>query len=307
MLAPPRREMSGSGQVLRFAVSIDGATPLPPVEVDRDPIVIGGTADADLRLPVAAVAPTQVRLARGPAGWRAHVVAALQIGGVARAAGDVVELTLPATIAIGTIRIEVTAAAAAEPAAAGPVRTASLAREVVRAIVASANGAPELVVEAGPGAGARRALAAPPSRVVIGRGEDADWIIVDPDLSRAHVAIERTWDATTLRDLDSKNGTRVGGTVIGAEGAALEDDVVIEAGGTRLRYRDPAARFLAELARPATAAATGTATATATATATGTGTATAAATGAAAGSAPLFWIAVGVATIAAAGLIWILA
>jgi hypothetical protein len=74
------------------------------------------------------------------------------VGDRALARGDIVDLVLPARLAIGAIVVEVSAATGER---SQPVRTASLAREVVRALVGAASGAPELVVEAGPGLGAR--------------------------------------------------------------------------------------------------------------------------------------------------------
>jgi hypothetical protein len=234
--------------VLRFEVQIDSATPLPPIDLDADVIEIGSAADAALRLPAGGVRPHHVRIERG-ASPRLVALDPCALGDRALARGDVVDLILPARLVLAGVTIAITAASGT---ASAPVRTASLAREVIRAMVSSASGAPSLYVEAGPATGARCVLPPPPSRLVIGRGEDADWIVLDPDLSRAHLAIERTWDAITVHDLGSKNGSTLDSTAIPPSGLPLPHDGLLAAGSTRIRFTDPAARYLAELSKPPT-------------------------------------------------------
>jgi pSer/pThr/pTyr-binding forkhead associated (FHA) protein len=284
---------AGGVTVLRFTVSA-GAAPLPPIDLSADVIEIGSAPDCRVRLPGTQVGAHHARIERAAGGWRLVALDPLVLDARSLARGEVVDLAPPARVSIGAVVVEI-AVAAGE--ASAPARTASLAREVIRAMVASAGGAPELVVEAGPAAGARCALDPPPSRLVIGRGEDADWIVLDPDLSRAHVAVERSWDGITVVDLDSKNGTRVGGAPVGA-GAELVHDGVIEAGGTRIRFTDPAARYLAELSRPPTLATPGPASAPAPAPAPDSVPAPA--------SAAPFWIAIAICGLALAGLVWVL-
>jgi len=293
--------------VLRFEVSIDGAAPLPPVDLDVEVIEIGSAPDVAIRLPAAGVASHHVRIERTGA-TRLIALEPVSVDDVAVARGAIIDLAVPARIRIGPVAIAITAAGGA---ASQPIRTASLAREVIRAMVASAGGAPELVVEAGPGAGARCALDPPPSRLVVGRGEDADWIVVDPDLSRGHLAVERSWDAVTVIDLGSKNGTRVGGVLVPATGAPLAHDAVIEAGGTRIRFTDPAAKYLAELVsasgptppRAVVAPAPGSSSPPVAVAA-----ATALATRASgpAGDPVRFWVAIAIAALALGGLVWVL-
>jgi hypothetical protein len=273
--------------LLRFTVSA-GAAPLPPIDLAADVIEIGTAADVAIRLPGTQVGAHHARIERA-AGLRLIALEPLTLDDQPIARGAVVDLALPARLVVGAVIVEV-AAAAGE--ASAPIRTASLAREVIRAMVSSAGGAPELVVEAGPAAGARCTLDPPPSRLIIGRGEDADWIVLDPDLSRAHVAIDRSWDRITVVDLDSKNGTRVNAAPVGT-GAELGHDGVIEAGGTRIRFSDPAARYLAELSRPPTIAAPP-------------APAPAPAPVPASASATVFWIAIAICALALAGLVWVL-
>jgi predicted component of type VI protein secretion system len=79
---------------------------------------------------------------------------------------------------------------------------------------------------------------------VIGRGDEASWVILDEDLSRTHAEIRRGWDGVTVVDLGSKNGTRVDGKRVGSDPAVLRDGAAITLGGLVMRFHDPAERHL---------------------------------------------------------------
>jgi hypothetical protein len=163
------------------------------------------------------------------------------IGGVARAIGDTGAIGDGLVIEIGGYRVRVIASPAGA-AVAPPQRTESLARELVRGLL-GAGAAPALEVERGPIVGARRELAPPESTLVIGRGGEAGWVILDEDLSRAHAELRRGWDGVTIRDLDSKNGTRVGGVRV-TSATELHDGDVIALGEVVMRFVDRAERHL---------------------------------------------------------------
>jgi FHA domain len=279
--------------VLRFTVSEAGQPPLPAVDLDEPRVVIGSGVAARIRLPAEVAREAHVEVT--PSGWRAlaPVTAggAPREGGAAGPIGDGVELVL------GAYRVRI------EPSPPGAVatpqqRTESLARELVRGLL-GAGAAPTLRIERGPSAGAVRALPPPEAVLVIGRGDDAGWGMPGADLSRAHAEIRRGWDGVWIRDLGSKNGTRVGGARIGAASVALHDGALIQIGNVELSFSDPAERHL----RGAAAA----------------GAADAAGAGAGASSAapwsrpvpgPGRWVsaaALAIAALALAGLIWILA
>ncbi len=210
---------------------------------------IGRGAAADVRIPDEGVAAIACELERGELGWSARAVAAgVIVDGRAIAIGERAAIAAGAELQVGAIVIAVTAA----PAGAIPnaERTASLARELVRELL-SGPGGPELIVEGGPAAGKRLRLPPPEGRVVVGRGEGASWVVLDPDLSRAHAAIDRGWDGVRVLDLGSKNGTRVAGALVPREGEAagraIGDGDVIELGASRIRYADPAEQYLRRL------------------------------------------------------------
>jgi hypothetical protein len=239
--------------VLRVEVSEQGRDALPPVDVDGD-FVIGSGPDARIRLPAGA-------------------------GRVDVRAADVGD---GKTFELGSYRVRV-APAPAGAVAATPQRTESLARELVRSML-GANAAPTLEIERGRLKGAKRALAPPESVLVIGRGDEAGWIVDDKDLSRAHAEVRRAWDGVKVFDLGAKNGTRVDGERVGEGGAELYDGAVIELGKVVFRYRDPAERHLGggEDKRQKQ-------------TGTGTGTGT------------MFYVALAIVVLAVAGFVWIVA
>ncbi len=122
--------------------------------------------------------------------------------------------------------------------------TDSLARRLMRDLLgAPVAPSPELVVEEGPAAGQRLRLPGPGSRIVIGRGDVAGWIVLDPDLSRAHAAVDHRDDGVWLVDLGSKNGTRLDDALAptAAPGLRLHDGARIGLGKTTIRFRDPVA------------------------------------------------------------------
>jgi hypothetical protein len=205
--------------VFRVEVTEDGQPPLPALDLDGN-FVIGSGPDARVRLPAAAAEAVHVRIEGN------HWTSADDHGDI----GD------GHTFAIGRYRVHV-ARAAKGTTPSPPQRTESLARELMRNLLGTA-GAPTLEIIAGPLAGAKRPLAPPESTLVIGRGDDAGWNIADDDLSRAHAEIRRNWDGTQLKDLDSKNGTRVDGHRVDV--IELYDGAVIELGKLKLRFRDPA-------------------------------------------------------------------
>jgi len=217
--------------VLRFVVSEHGQSALPGVDIDAPVIVIGSGADANIRLPATAAREAHVRIE----GTR------WSDGTAHGTIGDGVEL------AIGNYRVRV-APAPPGVAPSPPQRTESLARELMRSLLGD-GAEPVLRIERGTNAGAHRALAPPDSTLVIGRGDDAHWVILDEDLSRRHAEIRRGWDGTWVRDLESQNGTRVDGSRIEGE-VALRDGARLALGNLVIVFSDPAERRLATPAKP---------------------------------------------------------
>jgi hypothetical protein len=216
--------------VLRVEVSEEGRPALPPIDLDGD-FAIGSGAAARVRLPAVAACDRHVEVANGA--WRA--LAEVKVDGVSRTSGAIGD---GITLELGSYRVRIGRAPAGAVASPSQ-RTESLARELVRSWLGVA---PTLVIERGPRAGAERALAPPESQLVIGRGDDAGWVIVDSDLSKRHAEVRRGWDGIRVIDLGSKNGTRLDGRPV--REAMLHDGARLELGGLVLRFRDPAERHL---------------------------------------------------------------
>jgi hypothetical protein len=213
--------------LVRVDIRERGRPPLPALDV-AEPFAIGSGANARVRLPAASGARDEhVRVGEGR--W-------------VRFDGEAGEVDGGATFELGDYRVAI-APAPANAIASPPQRTASLARELLRGLLGD-GAAPSLAVERGPNAGATRALAPPESTLVVGRGDEAGWVIDDRDLSRAHAEIRRGWDGTRVVDLGSKNGTHVDGARVGDGGTELVDGALVELGNVALRFRDPAERAM---------------------------------------------------------------
>ena len=224
--------------MLRFEVSERDRPAMPAIDAAGDTIVIGSAASARIRLPAEVARGEHVRID----GRRWTLLAPAEVDGAPRAAGDSGSLGVATVIELGACRVGISPAPA-DAAATPPRRTESLARELVRNLLGD-GAAPSLEIERGPGAGARRALPPPEAALVIGRGDEASWVILDEDLSRTHAEIRRGWDGVTIVDLGSKNGTRVDGKKVGRDPALLRDGTAILLGGIVMRFRDPAERHL---------------------------------------------------------------
>jgi predicted component of type VI protein secretion system len=223
--------------VRRFEVREAGREPLPALDLGDDLVVIGSGASARVRLPAEAAREVHVRIERDA--WIA--IADLVADGKPRKAGDGGPIGDGVELELGGYRVRVMPAPADAPASP-PQRTESLARELVRGLL-GAGAAPAFEHERGPGSGGRRELPPPEVTLVIGRGDEAGWVILDEDLSREHAEIRRGWDGVTIRDLDSKNGTRIDGERVDGV-VELHDGARIELGNCLLVFRDPAERHL---------------------------------------------------------------
>jgi hypothetical protein len=223
---------------MRFEVSEQALGTLPAIDIADRRIIIGSAPSARIRLPPEAARPEHVEI--DGQGWT--LLAEARIGGMVRAPGDSGAVGHGMTIELGRYRVRISAT----PAGATPSpqrRTESLARELVRGLLGD-GAAPSLEIERGPGAGTRRVLPPPEAHLVIGRGDEATWVILDEDLSRTHAEIRRGWDGTTVADLGSKNGTRVDGVKITTDPVELCDGAALALGNVVLRFRDPAERHL---------------------------------------------------------------
>jgi len=73
-----------------------------------------------------------------------------------------------------------------------------------------------------------------PRGLTIGRDPSNDLVLDDPNISRFHAVINRAGDDVVLRDLSSRNGTRIDGEVVST--ASLSPGAQIAIGGYRLTF-----------------------------------------------------------------------
>ena len=220
--------------MLRIEVSEAGQAALQPaIDVDDTSIVIGSIASARVQLPAAAVRPEHVRIE----GMRWRAIGRVTVAGTVQEGGDIGE---GVTLELGRYRVKVSPSPPGA-IAASPQRTESLARELIRQMLGT-HAAPALEIVRGPLAGAKRMLAPPESTLVIGRGDEAGWIIADDDLSRVHAEVRRGWEGIHIADLGSKHGTKVDGAVVAS--SVLHDGALIELGKVVMRFTDPAEQHL---------------------------------------------------------------
>lgn len=85
----------------------------------------------------------------------------------------------------------------------------------------------------GPMAGKQYVLAK--DTVVVGRGDNADFVLDDPTMSRRHLAIRRLPDGFHLTDLGGSNGTLINGKPVSE--LVLEDGMTVETGTTVFTFR----------------------------------------------------------------------
>jgi S-DNA-T family DNA segregation ATPase FtsK/SpoIIIE len=123
--------------------------------------------------------------------------------------------------------------------------TATLARRLVSDFFGACRPAEvaRLVVDDGPDVGQSLPLTTVGRPYRVGRAAGCDLVLTDDDVSREHVAFERSWDGVQVRDLGSKNGIELDGRRL--EGVRrLHDGEVVALGNTRIRLDDPEDRYL---------------------------------------------------------------
>jgi two-component system, NtrC family, response regulator GlrR len=109
-----------------------------------------------------------------------------------------------------------------------PRVTEALRDEAVRAVVRACR----LTVTAGPGAGRSHELAA--ERIVIGADPRADLVLDDPALSKFHCEVTIRDGVAVVRDLGSRNGTRIDRVAVIE--APLRDGALLQVGRSELRF-----------------------------------------------------------------------
>jgi pSer/pThr/pTyr-binding forkhead associated (FHA) protein len=218
-------------------------------EFDQERIVIGRQRGADVHVPHPAVSGHHATLRVQGASWvladegstnGTYVNSVRLPPGRPKVirSGDIVHLGgFALEIAIGVPVVEAT----------GIDKTAALARRIVRDVLAGSAslGPTRLVVLNGPSTGQSVDVPLPPARLVVGRGETCDLFLSDADLSREHAEVRADLDGVILRDLGSKNGTRVNDRPVVER--RLRDGDELRFGRTVVLFEDPMEARIGEI------------------------------------------------------------
>ena len=218
-------------------------------EFDQSRILVGRGRGADVRLPHRAVSVRHATIEHGPRGYSIvdhGTTNGTLVGGARIVPGRPKPLRDGDRIEIGGFSLVLEVGVPILRSTSSE-RTASLARRLVREALDEADPQlrPVLTVLNGPQEGEQLELPDPPSRLVLGRGEECDLVLADTDASREHAEIEVGLDGVWVRDLASKNGITVGDRVMKEK--LLADREEIRVGNTVLRFEDPAGDRVEEL------------------------------------------------------------
>jgi pSer/pThr/pTyr-binding forkhead associated (FHA) protein len=224
-------------------------------DLDRDVVLVGRRAGVDVPLPHPSIEGVHLRLERRDGKVYAIEPGAgldIQVNGRRLSLREQQGLSDGDELVLAQVfRLRYVALSHAEPTT--PDGTAALARAMVHDVLsalgkAHPDTAPTLVVTQGNDEGRVISLPLPGRDLVLGRGETCDAMIVDPDLSREHARLCRTWSACTIEDLGSKNGTFVGeARLVTGRPQVLVHGARIRVGSQTLELRDPADEYLREV------------------------------------------------------------
>jgi pSer/pThr/pTyr-binding forkhead associated (FHA) protein len=213
-------------------------------------ISIGRKAGSAIELPLAAVSASHARLFRDGSSYRVEDLGSANgtLLGSRRLLPRVpVPIAVGETLDVAGVRLRFDGELPDRDRAMEG-GTDTLARRLVHDVFAACPPAESarLIGMDGPGAGCELRLVCVERALIVGRGESCDLILHDEDVSREHLAIERTDAGVTLEDLGSKNGVEVQGRAVSGR-CRLRDGDVVRIGQTTLRLLDPEDRYLQQL------------------------------------------------------------
>jgi pSer/pThr/pTyr-binding forkhead associated (FHA) protein len=220
--------------------------------LDAPRIVIGRSGSCEVQLPDISVSQRHASIRQRGPGYIVMDEGSTNgtfVGNVQLPVGAPRVLVSGDLLRIGRVWLEIQIG----PAVPTPnVTTAT--REMALGLVAQAmtdeGREPHVVVSvtSGPDVGKVIRLAEFGRTYVVGRAEDADLALGDPDCSRQHVAITRRGDALWVKDLDSKNGATLDGMPLPGDGEKKwSGEAVLGVGQNQLVFQDPLATMLREL------------------------------------------------------------
>ncbi len=229
-----------------------GTTDGPRLSFDAPRVVIGRGEGCELRLPDPSVSHRHASLRQRGPDWVLVDEGSTNgtwLGSVRLAPQAPRVIQHGQLVRVGRIWLELRL----EHALVGP-KSAEETRELALALVAEALAgageahAPSVRVDSGPDAGRSLVLTRRQHPYVIGRGSDAALRLEEPDASRHHCELQWRAGQLWVRDLGSKNGTRLGERRLeGGSPQPWAAALPLHIGQDQLSFDDPVARALTEL------------------------------------------------------------
>lgn len=203
---------------LRFTVSLKpgftASLSTYAYEFDKDEILVGRDQSVDIRLPHQAISLVHCRIFQKK--QEISIVDNASTNGT-KINGKRIMPHCPIPIELGS-RIglgpfEIVLSAPLKSPMTYPADTAAFARQMVLEILGVMENQSQVYFEIkrGPQQGERWAITSFAKPLIIGRGENCDFRLIDADVSRRHLELYREGERYWLRDLESKNGFQING------------------------------------------------------------------------------------------------
>jgi pSer/pThr/pTyr-binding forkhead associated (FHA) protein len=246
----------GAEMALTIVVLSAESDPLPSITFDSPRVVIGRGEGADVRLPDSSVSHRHATLRQRGSdylivdeGSTNGTLIGSDHGMVRLSPQSPRVIRSGERVRVGRIELELRIEHGA-PVTESPLATRELALQLVSAALAAQGEqlAGRLQATAPDGQKSDISLAELGHEYVIGRGAGTDLRVDDADCSRRHVGVTRRGNGVFVRDLGSKNGSKLDDDPVPKDGEARWlPGKKLSLGGTVLVYDDPTADILEEL------------------------------------------------------------
>ncbi len=243
---------------LTLAVRCEDMGELPVITFDLPRLIIGRGESCDLRLPDPSVSQHHASIRQRGGDYIIVDEGSTNgtfVGPVRLAPQAPRVLRSGDSIRVGRIWIDVWLESAAATVHA-QFATKDLALQLVAKSLEAQGEAsiPELVVSEGQNVRTSLILDKPDHRYVLGRSAVADLVLLDTNASRRHVEVWRQGARVMLRELGSKNGSKLDSSYLLPDKEIVwPDGAVLGIGAERITLQDPAQEALLEMSRAADA------------------------------------------------------
>ena len=243
---------------LTLTVRCDESGDLPAITFDSPRLIIGRGEGCDLRLPDPSVSQNHASIRQRGSDYLIIDEGSTNgtfVGPVRLAPQAPRVLRTGDSLRFGRIWVEVRIESATATSQV-QFATKDLALQLVaKSLQAQGESAiPQLRVNEGDNAGATLILDKQDYRYVLGRSAVADLVIRDTNASRRHVEVWRKGARVLLRDLGSKNGSKLDSSyLLPDKEIEWPEGTVLGIGTERIELQDPAREALAEMSQSADA------------------------------------------------------